>query len=137
MTFGIASVFVRYLFTLWIMFAFYNPSGRSFYHWVSEADAPRSVKVFVGCLMITGFMILGGATIRSLGYPGLFGLIIILTTLGGTIIDLGFVDTSSGPQLIVAIQGITATGLTIGLCWSTIRARLTGQVDSDDVSRRI
>jgi hypothetical protein len=137
MQFGLMNLFVRWLATLALMFSFYNPSGRSFVHWAADGTAPGSVRIFVGSVLITGFLILGGATIRSLGYPGLVVLVTILAVLGGTLLDLGLVDSARRAEVIVALQVLVASGLTIGLSWSALRARLSGQVDSDDVSRRL
>ena len=88
-------------------------------------------------MLITGFLILGGATIRALGYPGVVVLVTILAVLGGTLLDLGIVDSAKRVEMIVALQLLIASGLAIGLSWSALRARLSGQVDSDDVSRRL
>lgn len=137
MQFGLINVFVRWLATLALMFSFYNPSGRSFVHWSMGGDAPISLRVFVGSVLITGFLILGGATIRALGYPGVVVLVTVLAVLGGTLLDLGIVDAADRIQVIVALQVLVATGLALGLSWSALRARLSGQVDSDDVSKRI
>jgi hypothetical protein len=137
MQFGLMNLFVRWLATLALMFSFYNSSGRSFVHWAADGTAPGSLRIFVGSVLITGFLILGGATIRSLGYPGLVVLVTILAVLGGTLLDLGLVDSARRAEVIVALQVLVASGLTIGLSWSALRARLSGQVDSDDVSRRL
>jgi Family of unknown function (DUF6524) len=137
MQFGLMNLFVRWLATLALMFSFYNSSGRSFVHWAADGTAPGSLRIFVGSVLITGFLILGGATIRSLGYPGLVVLVTILAVLGGTLLDLGLVDSAKRAEVIVALQILIASGLTIGLSWSALRARLSGQVDSDDVSKRL
>jgi hypothetical protein len=137
MQFGLMNLFVRWLATLALMFSFYNSSGRSFVHWAADGTAPGSLRIFVGSVLITGFLILGGATIRSLGYPGLVVLVTILAVLGGTLLDLGLVDSAKRSEVIVALQILIASGLTIGLSWSALRARLSGQVDSDDVSKRL
>ena len=137
MQFGLMNVFVRWLATLALMFSFYNPSGRSFVHWAGAGTAPGSLRIFVGSVLITGFLILGGATIRALGYPGVVVLVTILAVLGGTLLDLGVVDSAKRVEMIVALQLLIASGLALGLSWSALRARLSGQVDSDDVSRRL
>ena len=137
MQFGLMNVFVRWLATLALMFSFYNPSGRSFVHWAGAGTAPGSLRIFVGSVLTTGFLILGGATIRALGYQGVVVLVTILAVLGGTLLDLGIVDSAKRVEMIVALQLLIASGLAIGLSWSALRARLSGQVDSDDVSRRI
>lgn len=137
MQFGLINVVVRWLFTLGLMFGCYNPSGRSYVHWVLGASASPAVQIFVGCLIATAFLVLAGATLRSLGYPGLVALGVLLVALAGTLVQVGLVDPGSRLQVVVAAQALLATGLTIGLCWSALRARISGQVDSDDVSKRI
>lgn len=137
MQFGLVNVVVRWLFTLGVMFGAYNPSGRSYVHWVLRDPAPRSLQVFVGCLIVTAFLVLGGAAIRALGYPGLVVLATLMVLFAGTVVQLGLIDLGDRTEVVLAVQALAASGLTLGLCWSALRARLSGQVDSDDVSRRI
>lgn len=137
MHFGLVNILVRWLFIAGVVFAIYNPTGRSYVHWLVEAEAPRSVKLFVGCFLLTAMIVFMASTHRSLGRIGLVVLGVFLLTIAGALLQTGIVDYGNRIALTVGFQLLLVSGLTVGLCWSAIRARLSGQVDSDDVSRRM
>ncbi|MFZ9128846.1 MAG: DUF6524 family protein [Pseudomonadales bacterium] len=51
------------------------------------------------------------------------------------LIDLGIIPLTSTEVLEVIALVVIASTLAVGLSFSAIRARLSGQVDSDDVGR--
>ena len=60
-------VIVRFLFTALMVFATFNPSGYSYYHWVANSLPEFSVlMIFAGIILLIGWTILLRATLRSL-----------------------------------------------------------------------
>lgn len=134
--FGWDSFIVRFIFSIIIVFATYNPEGYSYYHWVSEALPEFSVlKAFVGVVLIIGWAMLIRATLGSLGAIGIilagafFGLSIWL------IIDVLGLSTDSFRVISYIIEIMLASVLSIGVSWSHVRRRVSGQVDTDEVER--
>ena len=134
--FGWDGFLVRFVFAIIVVFATYNPEGTSYYHWVSEALSEFSIlKAFVGVVLLIGWVILLRASIGSLGFIGIllaaafFGLAIWL------IIDVLGLSTDNF-RIISYIVGIMlASVLSIGVSWSHIRRRISGQVDTDELDR--
>jgi len=129
------SFFWRLLFALVMVLATYNPSGTSFYHWVSAAfsgDGVGPLHVFVGLLLLAGWTILWVATWRSLDTFGVFLAAAVIAALVWLLIDLGLLepDTSTAIGWIVLVS--LSLLLSIGLSWSHIWRRLTGQFEVDD-----
>ena len=136
--FGWDSFLLRFALAIVVVFASYNPEGVSYYHWISEAFPEFSVlKAFVGVILLIGWIILLRATIGSLGFIGIvlaaafFGLAIWL------IIDVLGLSTDN-LRIISYIVGIMlASVLSIGVSWSHVRRRISGQVDTDEIERDI
>src|SRR6476620_3449587 len=68
--FGLSGIASRILLSLFIVFATYNPSGRSFYHWVL-ADGPITPRILVGLLLFGTYASLLYATWELIGFAGM------------------------------------------------------------------
>lgn len=136
--FGWDSFIVRFVFAVIVVFVSYNPEGYSYYHWVSEDLAAFDVyKAFSGVVLIIGWTILIRATLGSLGMIGLllagafFGLLIWL------IVDVLGLSTDSARAISYIVEIMFASVLSIGVSWSHVRKRISGQVDTDELDREI
>lgn len=125
---------LRWLFALVLVLASYNPSGYSFVDWVLQSGNSALVyKVIAGLLLIIGWAVYIRATKNSLGPIGaglaaaLFGCIVWL------LIEWGLFEASNLTVMTWAIELILSLILALGMSWSHIRRRLSGQVDTDDV----
>ena len=125
---------LRLLAAFILVFSSYNPSGYSYYHWVSEnINSLTPMIALAGVLLLIGWTILLRATFRSLGPFGLLLAAAFLGVLLWMMIDWGWFDADSLTAVtyitLVVLSGILA----IGVSWSHIRRRITGQIDVDDV----
>jgi Family of unknown function (DUF6524) len=133
-SFGWNSFIVRFVFAMIIVFATYNPEGVSYYHWAfGEVGTFSVLKAFVGVILVIGWVILVRATQASLGLLGVilavafFGLAIWL------IIDVFGVSTDNRRVITYIVEIMLACVLSIGVSWSHVRRRITGQVDTDEL----
>ena len=110
----------------------YNPSGHSFYHWVS-APPPgvTALKAFLGILLLIGWIICLRTAFVALGWLGVTLGVALLGTAVWLLIDMKMVETTSPTALTWIGLVIVGVVLGIGLSWSLIRARATGQVEVD------
>ena len=135
-SFGWDSFIVRFIFAVIVVFATYNPEGVSYYHWISEALTEFNIiKAFVGVILLICWVILIRATLGSLGAIGIilaaafFGLAIWL------IIDVLGLSTDNFRVISYIIEIMLASVLSIGVSWSHVRRRVTGQIDTDELDR--
>jgi hypothetical protein len=135
-SFGWDRFIVRFIFAIVVVFATYNPEGHSYFHWIYEDLPAFSVlKAFIGVVLLICWIILIRATLGSLGAIGIilaaafFGLAIWL------IIDVFGLSTDSFRVIAYIISIMLASVLSIGISWSHVRRRLSGQVDTDEVDR--
>jgi len=126
--------FLRLLAAFVLVFTTYNPSGTSYYHWLSQNIAsPTPMMALVGIVLLIGWTIYLRATARSLGAFGLLLAAAFFGTLLWMVIDWGLVDADSVKAITYIILVILCGILAIGISWSHIRRRMTGQVDVDEV----
>jgi hypothetical protein len=86
-----------------------------------------------GILLLIGWTIYLRATARSLG---MFGLLLAAAFFGAILwlmIDWGLLHVDSVTAITYIILLIMCGILAIGISWSHIRRRMTGQVDVDEI----
>jgi hypothetical protein len=117
-----------------LVFASYNPSGWSYFHWLSrDGFAIDPLKALAGIVLIIGWVVFIRATMRSLGWLGLVLAAAFFGTLIWLVVDLGWVPAGSVEVLTYLIMVALCAVLATGMSWSHVRARLTGQRDVDEV----
>lgn len=136
------SVFAtRFIFAALVVWLSYNPTGYSFSHWIMDgflADGFASlldpVKAIAFAVLTVGWVILFRATFRSLGHWGVFLVGGVIAAVMWLLFDKGLLDVGNNVvwQWVVSL-GIVIT-LAVGTSWSMVRRRITGQIDTDDVS---
>ncbi len=133
--FKLSGVFVRFIASTCLVFATFNPSGYSYYHWVvNKGDSSLPLLLIAGIALVIGWLIFLRATMRSLGVIGVSLVVALLACFVWLAIDFNLV--SLGSQVFVYIVlVICAFVLAIGMSWSHIRRRISGQADVDDVDQ--
>lgn len=126
---------LRFLAALVLVFASYNPEGYSYYNWALVDFSQFTVlKGFIGVVLLIGWSILLRATFISLG-P--FGIILALAFFGlliWLIVDLLAISTDNLRVITYIVELVIVGILSAGVSWSHIRRRITGQLDTGDVS---
>jgi Family of unknown function (DUF6524) len=125
-------VFMRLVAALAVVLLTYNPSGYSFYHWAMQDFANiTAVKAFAGALLLVGWVICIRTAFVSLGALGLLLSVLVLGTLVWMLRDYGVLNPESPSLLSWVTLIVIGIILGIGLSWSLLRARMTGQVEVD------
>lgn len=126
--------FLRFLFALLLVLLTYNPSGTSYAHWVYQnLDMGSPYQVISGLALLIGWGIYLKATMNSLGFIGIVASVAVLGCLLWLLIYWGWLGLENGTALTWIIEVLLAMLLTIGMCWSHITRRLSGQLDVDEV----
>jgi Family of unknown function (DUF6524) len=127
-------ILLRWLGAFVLLAATFNPTPWNYVTWVRANWADQMpLAIFLGLLLAVGFMVYIVATLRSIG-P--FGVILIAAIFGAglwVLIDWGILGLAN-PTLntwlgLVALSFI----LGIGLSWSILRQRLSGQSSVDEI----
>jgi hypothetical protein len=134
-SFGIQRFVTRWLATMFLVLATYNPSGYSYYHWVSELDVSNWIlKLLVAVVLAILYATFGLATRRSLGRLGIAAWLLFFAVVTWMMIDLGLIRITGSGTVATLFLVDLANVLAVGLSWSYVRARLSGQADTNNVT---
>lgn len=112
----------------------FNPTRWNYVAW-ARLTYPEELPliVFLGLLLVTGYIIYLRATLRSIGAFGMGLVLALVTTLAWVLWDMGWLRLDNRDlNTWLALLALSLV-LGIGLSWSIVRRRLSGQADVDDV----
>ncbi len=127
-------ILLRWFGAFVLLAATFNPTPWNYVTWVQANWATQMpLAVFLGLLLLVGFIVYTVATMRSIG---LIGVILIAAIFGAglwVLIDWGVISmTNSDLNTWLALVAMSLV-LGIGLSWSSLRQRLSGQATVDEV----
>ena len=134
--FSFGSFLARALLAAFLVFATYNPSGYSYYHWLSEAIRDNAIGpqvALAGIALLIGWVFFLNATMDSLGIIGMVLSTAFFATLIWLFVDWGLISTESHQVVIYLVLTVLSLVLAVGMSWSHIRRRMSGQLDVNDV----
>ena len=132
----------RFLGAAVLVYATYNPEGYSFYHWAlspvfggSEmpGGAPAPLKFLAGVVLLIGWVVFLQATRRSMGIVGVVLAVAFSAGLIWLMVEWELFSASNLRTMTHLVLIIISAVLAVGMCWSHINRRLSGQVDTDEV----
>lgn len=124
----------RFVAALVLVFCTYNPEGYSFVHWAGNTgQGPLALKIFVGIVLVIGWTIFIRATLGSLGGFGMLLVVALFASLLWLLTEWGVIPRGSFDVVAYMVLFVISALLAVGMTWSHIRRRLSGQFDIDDV----
>ncbi|HMN46768.1 MAG TPA: DUF6524 family protein [Povalibacter sp.] len=132
-----SGILMRALFALVLVMLTFNPSGHSYVHMLMK-DFPQvtPVEVVCGIVLLIAWIVFLGATLKSIG---LFGMILgfaLFAALIWMIVSWGWVTLSDTHVLTWIGLVILALILAVGMSWSHLYRRWTGQATVDEVDEK-
>lgn len=126
--------FIRWICAFILLVVTYNPSFWSYTTWVGTSfTANMPVAVLLGLLLVAGYVVFLRATLSSIG---IFGMVLILAIVGAllwVLFNFGVLQfgnpTFNSWIVILALSIMFA----VGMYWSVIWRRMSGQIDVDEV----
>lgn len=133
----LAGIGIRFLVAILLVFVSYNPEGFSYFHWLLNTQSSTiAVKVFVGIVLLIVWVVYVRATFSSLGGLGIFLAVAFFASLLWVLTYWGLLPAGSIRAVTYMVLFIIAALLTVGMSWSHIRRRISGQVDVDEIEER-
>ncbi|MDX8348280.1 DUF6524 family protein [Cognatiyoonia sp. IB215446] len=125
---------IRWVFAFVLLAATYNPTAWNFVRWsLDNYETNLSMTVLFGLILLVGYIIYLRATLRSIGVFGMVLILAVVGTLLWVLFDQGVISLDNPTvNTWIAIVALSIV-LAIGLSWSIVRRRLTGQTDVDDI----
>jgi hypothetical protein len=136
--FSTGNYLVRLLIAVALVFATFNPiQPYSYFYWavnplLSDMGSFSILKGLAGIVLLIGWTIYLRATSRALGVFGILLAVAFFGLLLWLIVEQGWVGIENRETItwlvLIGLSGV----LSIGLSWSHIRRRMTGQLDVDE-----
>lgn len=125
---------LRFFFALLLVLLTYNPSGYSYIHWVSHSIKDITPYIAIaGIALIIGWVIYVRATLESLGVIGLLLASALFACFIWLLVYWKLLSLTNVSAMAWVIEIILAILLALGMSWSHINRRMSGQVDVDQV----
>ena len=136
-TITFTGVMLRFGFALALVLLTFNPTGFSYAHWFAK-HFPHITPLIVlaGLVLLGGWIVFVRATMRSLGAGGVVLALLVAAALIWLFVSWGWIDLANAGALTWVTLVVTAIVLAVGLSWSHIRRRLSGQADVDEIESR-
>jgi len=126
--------FIRLSGAMVLVFATYNPEGYSYYHWVKDNLSNFNALLAVaGVALLIGWAIFVRATFRSLGPIGVSLAVALFASLVWLLVERDLISPDSPRIFSYIVLTMVSLVLGVGISWSFVRRRLTGQLDVDEV----
>lgn len=133
--FGLLDLSIRLIAGLLVVLGSYNPYAMSYYHWIVETDGAASLKMLAGLMLVTLHVVFVLASVRSLGPVGIGLLTALFGSAAWVLTDHRWLDIESPRVFALTLLLILGGVYGFGISWSHLRNRLSGQVDSTDISQ--
>jgi hypothetical protein len=134
---GISGFGLRFVAALALVLLSFNPSGWSFYHWVAAAAPEITPPMALAAIaLLIGWVVFLRATMRSLGVGGVLLALAFFAVLVWVVVYYGWLSMENTRAITWIALVVIAAILSMGLSWSHIRRRLSGQADVDQVDER-
>lgn len=136
-SFGLNAFLARWLSAMALVIATFNPSGYSYFDWIADVEGSHwLLKAFVGVLLAIAYATFAMATLRSLGRAGIVAWVLFFTLLVWLMINIGLFGSVTPGVLVMIALVIFANVFAVGVSWSYLRYRLSGQADTNNVTLR-
>lgn len=125
---------LRWAVAFGLLAATFNPTDWNYARWAQMNFSDQMpLAVFLGLLLAVGYIIYLRATLRSIGAFGMGLVLTVAAALLWVLYDYGVLTFENPTQN--TWLGLVALSLVfgIGLSWSHVRRKLSGQADMDDV----
>lgn len=131
---GIDGFLARWVFALVLVLGTYNPSGFSYVTWLLDEETSFGpVVTIIGLLLLIGWIFCVKSTFDALGWLGVTLGAALFAALIWLLVDVGMISMESTGILTWLSLVVISLILAVGMAWSHVKRRITGQYNIDDM----
>ncbi|SLN15858.1 hypothetical protein PEL8287_00691 [Roseovarius litorisediminis] len=125
---------LRWLVAFGLLSATFNPTELNYTRWAQNNFSDQMpLAVLLGLLLLVGYIIYLRATLRSIGGFGMGLILAIVAAVLWVLYDYGILSLENRSLNVWLGLLALSSVLGIGLSWSHVRRKISGQADMDDV----
>lgn len=124
---------LRWVFAFLLVALTYNPTDWNYVRWAAaNFSTQMPLALLLGLLLFVGYIVYVSATLRSIGAFGMLLVLAVVAALLWFLYDQGLLSLiNRGLNIWLGILAISVV-LAIGMTWSIIWRRISGQLEVDD-----
>ena len=131
---GLGGLLLRLAFSLALVFLTFNPSGYSYFHWLSANLSPiQPLVVVAGIVLLGAWLFFVRSTFASLGTVGVVLMLALFAAVIWWMVSQGWLSVANRSAMAWIVLGCLGLLLGVGMSWAHIRARISGQASVDRV----
>lgn len=124
---------LRWVFALLLVAATYNPTRFNYVRWSMENfDSQLPMIVLAGLVLLVGYIVYLTATLRSIGAFGVLLILAIVAAILWVLWDRGVISLADPGFVTWIVIAALSLVLAVGMHWSILWRRLSGQLEVDD-----
>ena len=126
----------RMLFALALVLLTFNPTGHSYYHWLADGfPSVQPLEAVAGILLLIGWVFFVRSTLAALGVLGVTLLVALFAAIVWWVVSKGWLDVGNTTAMAWVVLLALGIVLGVGMSWSHIRQRVSGQSSVDRVDQ--
>jgi hypothetical protein len=132
--FDLGGLLWRLAFSVALVLVTFNPSGFSYFHWLSDGfPSIQPLEAIAGVALLGAWIFFVRSALAAMGGVGLAILIAFFAAVVWWIISLGWLDVGNRSALAWVVLVIAGLVLGIGMSWAHIRRKISGQASVDRI----
>jgi hypothetical protein len=133
-TFTFKGLLLRLLFSAALVLVTFNPTDMSYFHWLSrDISHPGPLLVVAGLALLIAWIFMLRSMLRSIGIIGALLAMAFLAAVVWLVVSWGWLDPGNATAMTWIVLASLSIVLALGLSWSILRRRITGQASVDEV----
>jgi len=134
--FGVKDFLWRLVFSVALVLVTFNPTGHSYYHWLTQSlPSVQPLVVVAGIALLGAWIFFVRSTMAAIGTLGLVLLLALFAAIVWWVVSQGWLDASNRSAMAWVVLLILGLVLGIGMSWSHIRREIAGQTSVDRVDQ--
>jgi hypothetical protein len=125
----------RLAFSVALVLLTFNPTGHSYYHWLLDGfPSITPVEAIAGVVLVGAWIFFVRSTFAAMGALGVGLLLAFFASIAWWVASRGWLDLGDRYAMAWVVLGALGVMLGVGMSWSHIRRRISGQTSVDRVS---
>lgn len=124
----------RLVFSVALVLLTFNPTGHSYYHWLLDGfPSITPGEAVAGVVLLGAWIFFVRSTFAAMGALGVGLLLALFASIVWWVTSRGWLDLGDRYAVAWVVLGVLGVVLGVGMSWSHIRRRLSGQTSVDRV----
>jgi hypothetical protein len=124
----------RLVFSVALVLLTFNPTGHSYYHWLLDGfPSITPVEAIAGVLLLGAWIFFVKSTLAAMGALGVGLLLALFASIVWWVTSRGWLNLGDRYAMAWVVLGVLGVVLGVGMSWSHIRRRISGQASVDRV----